>query len=59
MFERGWIVRAARGRAVRLTEQGRSELRQELDLDLDAPAYRRISNLNGADALAANTDYDF
>jgi DNA-binding transcriptional ArsR family regulator len=56
MFERGWIVRAARGRAVRLTEQGRSELRQQLDLDLDAPAYRRGSNLNSADALAANTD---
>jgi DNA-binding transcriptional ArsR family regulator len=33
MFERGWIIRAARGRAVRLTEQGRAELRQELGLD--------------------------
>ena len=59
LFERGWIVRAARGRAVRLTERGRSELRQQLGLDLDAPAYRRSSNVNSAEALVANALYDF
>jgi hypothetical protein len=27
LFERGWITRVGRGRAVRLTDEGRAELR--------------------------------
>jgi DNA-binding transcriptional ArsR family regulator len=34
LFERGWLVRVAGIRAVRLTEQGRAGLRQELRLEI-------------------------
>jgi DNA-binding transcriptional ArsR family regulator len=38
MLERGWIERARRGRAVRLTEAGRRALRERLDIEIPAQA---------------------
>jgi DNA-binding transcriptional ArsR family regulator len=37
LFERGWLVRVAGSRAVRLTEQGRAALHQELQVAVGAP----------------------
>jgi hypothetical protein len=34
LLERGWLVRVAGNRAVRLTEQGRAGLRQELHIEV-------------------------
>jgi DNA-binding transcriptional ArsR family regulator len=37
LFERGWLVRLTGSRAVRLTEQGRSGLRQALNVEVGVP----------------------